>query len=112
VEDHAEMTARRLTRSETDKRVAGVCGGLGEYFGIDPVLIRVIFVIATLLGGAGILVYGVLWLALPKGEQVAGAPGTPYRRTSPAIRIAEERYVRGEITSDELAQIRADLTRI
>ena len=44
-------TRRRLVKSRTNKKLAGVCGGLGEYFGVDPTLIRIGFVIATIFGG-------------------------------------------------------------
>jgi phage shock protein C len=64
-------TAPRLFRSPTDKVVAGVCGGLASYFKLDPVLIRLAFVVFALAGGASILLYIVLWIAVPLGE--AGA---------------------------------------
>lgn len=51
--------------------IAGVCGGLGEYFQIDPVLIRVLFVVATLGGGIGFLGYIVLWIVIPEKPQPA-----------------------------------------
>jgi phage shock protein PspC (stress-responsive transcriptional regulator) len=51
-----------LTRSTEDKMIAGVAGGLGEYFGVDPVLFRVGFVAATLLSGVGLLAYLALVL--------------------------------------------------
>lgn len=56
---------RRLYRSRKNRIVAGVAGGLGEYFDIDPVLIRVIFVVATLASGVGFLAYIVLWIVVP-----------------------------------------------
>ena len=99
-----------LTRSESDKRIAGVCAGLAHYFGIDPVLVRVAFVVFTLMGGAGLLLYVVLWIVLPKGDPSGPAPSPRFGRYSPAVRIAEERYARGEISADQLAEIRADLT--
>lgn len=61
------MERRRLQRSATEKRLAGVCGGLAEYFDIDPLLVRIGFVIAALAGGPGLIAYLVLWIALPKG---------------------------------------------
>jgi phage shock protein PspC (stress-responsive transcriptional regulator) len=103
------MQARQLTRSETNKRIAGVCGGIGEYFGIDPVLVRVGFVVAGLMGW-GVLLYVVLWIVLPKGQPYPGAAPAPGGRSPSAIRIAEERFARGEITAEELHQIRGDLT--
>jgi phage shock protein C len=103
------MQTRQLTRSESNKRIAGVCGGLGEYFGIDPVLIRVGFVVAGLMGW-GLLLYAVLWIVLPKGGPSPGSVPAAGGRSSPAVRIAEERYARGEISAEELHQIRGDLT--
>ena len=102
------MDGRKLTRSETDKRLAGVCGGLAEYFGIDPTLVRIAFVLLAIMG-PGILLYGVLWIVLPRGER--GAVTSPRGRVSPAVRIAEERFAKGEISADDLARIRSDLTR-
>lgn len=57
---------KRLYRSYTDKMLGGVCGGLGEYFDIDPVIIRVLFVVAVLFGGGGILAYIILWIVIPQ----------------------------------------------
>jgi phage shock protein C len=59
-------TNKRLTRSTTDKKVAGVCGGLAEYFNVDSTLVRLIFVLATLMGGPGLLLYIVLWVVMPE----------------------------------------------
>lgn len=59
--------AKKLYRSTTDKKVAGVCGGLGKYFDIDPVIFRVIFFILLLPGGLpGLLPYVILWLIIPE----------------------------------------------
>lgn len=65
-----------LRRSTTDKVVAGVAGGLGRYLGIDPVILRVAFVVLTLAGLAGVLVYIIGWIAIPEekpGELVGTA---------------------------------------
>ena len=98
------MRPGSLTRSQTDKRIAGVAGGIGEYFGIDPTLIRIAFVIGAFMGW-GILAYIVLWIVLPPGQA-----GEPVRgRWSPAVKIAEERFARGEINAQELHRIRSDL---
>jgi phage shock protein C len=59
-------TSRRLYRSSTSKMIAGVAGGLAEYFDIDPVIIRLVFILlAVAAGGSGIPIYIVLWIALP-----------------------------------------------
>jgi len=61
-----ERPYRRLTLSVTDKKLAGVCGGLAEYFGVDPTLVRLIAVVLALLGGSGLLIYLIAWMIMPK----------------------------------------------
>lgn len=56
-----------LVRSNQNKVISGVCGGIGEYFNIDPTIIRLGFVIATISGGAGILAYIVAFFIMPEG---------------------------------------------
>lgn len=56
----------RLKRSATESMVAGVCGGLAEYFNIDPVIVRLIFVVVTLTSGLGLPAYLILWLVMPR----------------------------------------------
>jgi phage shock protein PspC (stress-responsive transcriptional regulator) len=64
----------RLTRSETDRMLVGVCGGLGEHFGIDSTIVRVAFVVLALFGASGIVLYLALWLIVPRASQVDAAP--------------------------------------
>lgn len=66
------MSDKQLMRSE-DRMVAGVAGGLAEYFAVDPTLIRILFVLLTLLGfgGLGILTYIVLWIIMPDPSEAA-----------------------------------------
>jgi phage shock protein C len=56
---------KRLQRSRTEKMIAGVCGGLAEYFRVDPTVVRLLWVVITLLGGAGLLLYLILWVIMP-----------------------------------------------
>ncbi|AWB85044.1 PspC domain-containing protein [Corynebacterium liangguodongii] len=60
---------KRLTRSSSEKMIAGVCGGLAHYFALDPVLIRLIVAAATVVTGfvPGILAYAVAWFIMPEG---------------------------------------------
>ena len=60
------MEPKRLYRSNTDRKVGGVAGGLGEYFKIDPTLVRLAFVIASLMGGPGLIAYVVLLIVVPE----------------------------------------------
>jgi len=55
----------RLYRSNTDKVIGGVAGGLGDYLNVDPVVVRVLFVLLAIFGGSGVLVYIILWIAIP-----------------------------------------------
>lgn len=58
---------KKLYRSRKQRMIAGVCGGLGEYFGVDPTVMRVLFVVATVLGfGSSILVYLILLIVVPE----------------------------------------------
>lgn len=57
---------KRLYLSDTDKKIAGVCGGFAEYLEIDSTIIRIILVAFCLLGGSGILLYLIAWLIMPK----------------------------------------------
>jgi phage shock protein C len=98
------VATRKLTRSVTDRKLGGVCAGIADYFEIDPVLVRVAFVVLAISGGFGVLAYVILWIIVPEAPT-----GAPTRGRSAAIEIAEERYARGEISADELARIRADL---
>ncbi|MEX1277360.1 MAG: PspC domain-containing protein, partial [Bacteroidota bacterium] len=58
--------AKRLYRSRTDSVIAGVAGGIGEYLDVDPVLIRIAFVVATFAGGFGIIMYIIAWVIMPE----------------------------------------------
>ena len=58
-------TERRLFRSGRQRIVAGICGGLGEYFAVDPSWFRIGFVVLALGGGSGILIYLLMWLVMP-----------------------------------------------
>ncbi len=66
-------TRPRLVRRKDHRIIAGVCAGLGDYFDVDPVIFRAVFVVLAVLGGAGFLLYGLAWLLLPS----ATGPGAP-----------------------------------
>jgi phage shock protein PspC (stress-responsive transcriptional regulator) len=57
--------AKKLYRSRTDRKIWGVCGGLGKYFEVDPTLIRVIFIASILLGSLGFWVYIIMTIVVP-----------------------------------------------
>ena len=61
---------KKLYKSKEDRVIAGVAGGLGEYFEIDPVIIRVLFVVALLAGGGGFIAYVILMIVMPEENEV------------------------------------------
>jgi phage shock protein C len=56
---------RKLYRSRNQRMLAGVCGGLAEYFNLDATLIRVLFLVLAVFGGSGLVIYVVMWLIVP-----------------------------------------------
>ncbi len=68
------MEPRRLYRSRTDRMVSGVCGGLGQYFNIDPTLVRLLFLLLVFAGGGGVLIYIVLAIIVPEEGATATTP--------------------------------------
>ena len=59
------MNNKRLYRNQSEKMIAGVCSGLGDYMGLDPTVVRLIFILLFIMGGQGLLVYLILWLIMP-----------------------------------------------
>jgi phage shock protein C len=88
----------KLTRSETDRVIAGVAGGVAQRFGFSSTLVRLAWVLSVFFGGFGVVAYVILWIVLPTA--------TPQDSAS---KIAEQRYARGEISAAELDRIRGDL---
>lgn len=60
------MENKKLYRSSTNYKLAGVCGGIGEYFNIDPTLVRLAWILFSVMGGAGLLAYIIAALVMPK----------------------------------------------
>ena len=58
-------TPKRLYRSNTDKMVAGVCGGLAQYLGVDPTIVRLVMMLLFFTGGAAIPIYLIMWVITP-----------------------------------------------
>lgn len=68
-ESEAPQSNPRLHRSESNRIIGGVAGGLGEYFHIEPLLIRIAFVLLAFKSGIGFLIYLILWVVLPEGNK-------------------------------------------
>lgn len=58
--------SKRLTRSKSDRMLAGVASGLANYLGVDPTILRIAFVVLTVFGGSGILLYLIFWIIMPE----------------------------------------------
>ena len=69
------MQTKKLYRSNSDKMVAGVCGGLGEFLGLDPTMVRLAFALLAILGGPGFLLYLIMWIIVPYGPANYPPPG-------------------------------------
>lgn len=74
---------KRLTRSKTERWIGGVCGGIGNYFNLDPTVIRVIFVLAALILGGGLLIYLILWLIIPLEAETDAVVAEPAAEEAP-----------------------------
>lgn len=61
-----DTKTKKLYRSKKNRRIAGVCGGIGEYFNIDPTLIRLFWILFIFVGGSGILAYIIAWIIIPE----------------------------------------------
>jgi phage shock protein C len=77
MDNPTEKPIKKLYRSTTDRVFAGVCGGLGDYFGLDAIIFRAIFVILTFSGGAGLVLYIILALVVPREDRLSSLSGQP-----------------------------------
>ncbi|MCR4755275.1 MAG: PspC domain-containing protein [Lachnospiraceae bacterium] len=60
------MNDKRLTKSATERMICGVCGGIAEYIGIDPTVVRILWVVFSLMGGSGLLAYIIAAIIIPE----------------------------------------------
>lgn len=74
---------KKLYKSSSDRKIAGVCGGLGEYLGVDPTVVRLVWVFAVLFAGVGLLAYVIAAVVIPEAPNGTAAGGyTPYTDVS------------------------------
>ena len=71
------MNDKKLVRSQTDRMIGGVCGGLAQYLGVDSTVVRLVFAVLLIFGGGGGVLYLILWLVMPE----EGTPATPPSQT-------------------------------
>ncbi len=89
----------RLIRTQQDRIIGGVCGGLARYLNIEVVLVRLFFVVFALVGGIGPLVYIILWIVVPSEEQIGGSTTQVYSVDGEGIKE------RAEIFKDEFVEM-------
>jgi len=71
---HTSNLPKRLYRSNTNRILGGVCGGIAEYFNVDPVIIRLIWIVFTVIYGFGILLYLIAWVIIPRSPEGYSPP--------------------------------------
>jgi phage shock protein PspC (stress-responsive transcriptional regulator) len=96
--------ARRLKRDTKHAVLGGVAAGLGNYIDLDPVLIRLLFVILCLAGGSGVIIYVVCWLVMPRDDEVQGESfeNAAPQDAPPGDRFAEEVREAGERVAESV----------
>jgi phage shock protein PspC (stress-responsive transcriptional regulator) len=95
--------AKKLYRSETDKIIAGVCGGIAEYLNIDSAIIRIIFILASISEGFGLMLYIILWVVLPTKENIDKKPDEVIQENTEEIKenvVKATKGIRREVKSD------------
>jgi phage shock protein C len=95
---------KRLYRSSANRVIGGVCGGLGQYLGVDPMLVRLAFVVLALVNGLGVLLYFVMWLLVP-GKSESELSGEEVMRANLEDMGAQARRVGGSLRSPQGAAI-------
>ena len=87
---------KKLFRSRSDSTIAGVCGGLGEYFNIDPTFLRIIFVLLIFADGIGIIAYIIAWIVMPQ-RPLEAAGVEPQEKNEPVKYGSWNKYIPGAI---------------
>lgn len=90
---------KRLYRSETDKMVGGVCGGLAQYFNMDSTVVRLLFALLIVYGGAGLPLYIILWIVMPTESNVSGNSDEVMAQNTKEIKETAKKIVR-EVKTD------------
>jgi phage shock protein PspC (stress-responsive transcriptional regulator) len=102
---------QRLTRDTKNALLGGVAAGMGEYFGVDPVLVRLVFVLLAFMSGIGVLAYVVCWVIMPRKDEPDTAPAGPggasdaAPASTPADRVTEGLKQAGERVAAELRKV-------
>jgi len=81
---------KKLYRSRDERWIAGVCGGIGEYFDVDPTIIRVLFVLSSFIFGGGLWIYLILWVIIPLNKADFYPPEMVSTDEPPAVEVIVE----------------------
>ncbi|MFW6149127.1 MAG: PspC domain-containing protein [Atribacterota bacterium] len=91
---------KKLYRSRKDSKIAGVCGGIAEYFDVDPTIIRLLALLTIFFGGGGIIAYIIAWIIIPL-EPIEGSSPSPEEQTNNTKKEnKDEETVDAEIIED------------
>jgi phage shock protein PspC (stress-responsive transcriptional regulator) len=101
----------KLFRSENNKMLAGVCGGLSQYFSVDATLIRCAFVLLSLFGGAGPLIYLILWIVVPSETSTVTNPNDVMRENAKEMK-EKPKYFRKNLQSNRVQTIHDSLLEL
>jgi phage shock protein C len=88
------METRKLTRSQTERYVGGVAGGLAAYFNVDPVLVRLAFLVLAFANGVGLIIYVAMWLLVPAEGVPASDMGHQVKENAREVQATSERLAR------------------
>jgi len=105
------MTTRRLMRDKKNAFLGGVAAGFGNYFGVDPVLVRLVFILMTFLNGFGVVAYAVAWVVMPRADGAVDGAERTQDEPAPVDRIVEKVRQAGERVADEFQRLPADAGR-
>jgi phage shock protein C len=94
---------KRLYRSEKERMIGGVAGGLAEYFNIDPTLVRIGFVVATIFWGTGVLVYLAMWLIVPSQSNLSKAGSEALNHNVEEIKKSAQQA--GEFVKNKIEEV-------
>lgn len=89
----------KLYRSEKDKMLGGVCGGLAEYFNIDSTIVRLVFALIVIYGGSGLILYIILWIVVPTKSDITDNPDKVLEKNAQEIKEKAKKVV-NRITTD------------
>ena len=67
----APAVKKPLTLSRKDKKIAGVCGGFAEYAELDPTIVRIVWLVASIFSGVGFIAYLIAWIVMPEGPEIS-----------------------------------------